>query len=254
MRRKMNSPEPRRFTLIELLVVIAIIAILAGILMPALSKARQTALRSSCLNNMKAILNACQTYQANYSDWILPARVYSKIWYNNVYSDISADTLKQLTTCPAEAIPSQGTSPDAYVYGHYGLNGNLCGVNPENRSPGVPTSNDEIKQARYMTFRKASVVFSASRALLATENKKKNTYMLTSSQGAFAQAFRHGGNYNPEIGVAAPTAVSGTMINCGYFDGHAATESRSIFEVYLSSNMTVFFEGWRDKFNLVNPL
>ena len=227
MRRKMNSPEPRSFTLIELLVVIAIIAILAGILMPALSKARQTALRSSCLNNMKAILNACQTYQANYSDWILPARVYGRTWYNNVYSDISADTLKQLTTCPAEAIPSQGTSPDAYAYGHYGLNGNLCGVNPENSPTSGTAEQQEKNKARYMSFRKASVVFAASRALLALENKKKNTYMLTSSQGVYAQAFRHGGNYNPEAGVEAPTAVSGTMINCGYFDGHAATEPRS---------------------------
>ncbi|MFZ2656287.1 MAG: type II secretion system protein [Victivallales bacterium] len=66
--KSQKSKIKNRFTLVELLVVVAIIAILAGMLLPVVSKARSTAKQSCCINNSRQINLAMAHYISDYND------------------------------------------------------------------------------------------------------------------------------------------------------------------------------------------
>lgn len=108
----MTSKQRRAFTLIELLVVIAIIAILAAILFPVFSRARENARRASCQSNMKQIALGCIMYTQDYDGALFPYKYQNSTNNNGSEMDMVQPYIKsaQVFRCPSSAQSYDGTA------------------------------------------------------------------------------------------------------------------------------------------------
>ena len=233
----------KEFTLIELLVVIAIIAILAGMLLPALSKARDRVRTISCMNNQKAITTSSHQYSNDFQDWVMPSATglwttstYELLWWGRnaklgyyklpEYADDLKRLNKSILRCPSETCEITGnTANKEYSQAQYILNSGLCGF--------APAAGGTVPDSNQNGLKRLSAVKRASFAILGMDSLRCSQYNNIAERDLYQLGFKHG-RYDDRGSVTEPLGTS--KANIMFADGHVS--SQTYYELLKQSGST----------------
>ncbi|MBI3946557.1 MAG: type II secretion system protein [Armatimonadetes bacterium] len=227
------------FTLVELLVVIAVIAILAAMLFPVFSRAREKARQANCLSNLKQLGLGVQMYAQDYEAYPLASSPSSQVprtrWADHIYPYVKNE---RMFVCPSAtagaALTSKGFAHNASAkYGGYGYNFQYLG-NARILPPNLPFAAADAM----ITVPAETIAIADTLGALNTNGAitGEGVYVvdppLPSSRGSGSASGYYAATSFAWGGRSLPAERHSEMVTVAFCDGHAKAMKRSRLDDY----------------------